>query len=166
MASQQERNGRVDTLYNDNYNAYDLFKDEKKPNRDFQQEAVRGIWQANDLSRVFFSPENTEALQQGIRYLVWKKSCKKHVIGKQSETELHIIMRSIYLQYAEHHPYNILEQVRQLNTLVLNYCVQKILEEINIYTYYRKDIAQLPVPMDRGQYISSKGSKVLETKNL
>lgn len=166
MEYMSSKNGRVDTLKNDNYNAYDLFKDEKRPNLDFQKEAIRGIHQNSPLNLVFFSRENTEALQQGIRYLVWKRSCNKHIIGKQSETELHIVMRAIYLQYAEHRPYGILEQVKQLNTLVLNYCVQKILEEINIYNHYKQDISQLPVPMDRGQYISSKGTKILETKTL
>ena len=159
-------NGRVDVLDKDSYNMYNLFKDEDKKNTRFLNEAIRGIHQSSELSRVFFSPENTEALQQGIRYLVWKKTCGKHVIGKQSETELHIVMRSIYLQYAEHRPYGVLEQVRQLNTAVLNYCVDKIVEEINIYLYYKKDISKLPVPLERGEYISSKGTKVLETKNL
>jgi hypothetical protein len=95
---------------------------------------------------------------------VYTKSCKKHVIDKQSENDLLIIMRSIYLQYAEHKPYNILDQIKVLNKHVVEFCVPKILEEINIYLYYRKDISQLPMPMERGEFISAKGNKVLEQR--
>ena len=164
MAS-QSRNGRVDTIEEDNFAAYNLFQEERK-NTDFKTEALCGIFQDNQLAHVFFSRENIDALQQGIRYMVYKKTCGKHTIGNQSETELQIVMRSIYLQHASHKPYGILEQVRELNTYVIEYCVQKIVEEINIYMHYKKDISALPVPMDRGEFISSKGTKVLETRQF
>jgi len=39
-------------------------------------------------------------IQDGIRYQVYLKTDKKHIIDKQSEVELEIIMRSIYLQHS------------------------------------------------------------------
>lgn len=155
--------GRVDTIPENNFQAYDLFM-EQRPVKNFQQEAIRSIHADNELAQLFFSRANIDALQQGIRYMVHKKSCGKYTIGNQSETELAIIMRSFYLQYGEHRPYGLLEQVRDLNAMVLNYCVPKILEEVRLYVHYKKDISQLPVPMDRGEFISAKGSKVLENK--
>jgi hypothetical protein len=161
----QDKNGRVETLNDDNYMGYDMFKEER-PNSSFQKEAIRGIHQDNELAQLFFSVENLNALQQGIRYLVYKRTCGKHTIGKQSDTELQIIMRSVYLEHGRYKQYKVLEEVKRLNTIVLNYCVPKIVEELNIYMHYRKDIAQLPVPMDRGQFVSSKGTRVLETRDL
>jgi hypothetical protein len=154
-------NGRVDTLDNDNYDMYKMFG-EQRTSSTAQQEAIKSIHLSNELSQVFFSRMNIEYIQDSIRYLVYEKSCKKHVIDKQSETELLIIMRSTYLQYGEHKPFGLKQQVKELNTLVLNYCVPKILEEIKLYLYYRKDISALPVPLDRGEFVSSKGTKVLQ----
>lgn len=165
MSAPVTNNGRVDTVQEDNFRAYDLFMEER-PVKNFQQEAIRSIHADNELAQIFFSRENLDALQQGIRYLVHKKSCGKYTIGNQSETELAIIMRSFYLQYGEHRPFGLLEQVRDLNTMVLNYCVPKVLEEVRLYVHYKKDISQLPVPMERGEFISAKGTKILENKNF
>jgi Family of unknown function (DUF5761) len=157
-------NGRFnDPLVGDNFQLYSLYhqKDER-PNKWVGQEAIKSVHSKNEVSDLFFSRKNIEALQEGIRYMVFKKSCGKHTIDKQSETDLVVVMRSVYLQYGEFRPYGLLEQVKDLNARVLEYCVPKILEEIKLYMYYRKDISQLPVPLDRGQYVSSKGSKVLE----
>lgn len=156
-------NGRVDTLQNGNYQMYSMYQ-EKRPAETAQDEAIRSIHVKNELSRVFFSRMNIDYIQDAIRYLVFSKSCGKHMIDKQSETELLIVMRSIYLQFGEHKPYKLNDQVKDLNTQVLNYCVPKILEEIKIYLHYRKDISGLPVPMDRGEFVSSKGTKVLEQR--
>jgi len=159
-------NGRVgDTVKNTNFELYDMFKEAgNKPHRWVSDEALKNIHTKNELSDIFFSRKNIDAVQEGIRYMVYKKTCGKHTIGKQSETDLIVIMRSIYLQYGEYKPYGILEQVRDLNSRVLEYCVPKIVEEINIYMHYRKDINSLPVPIDRGEFVSSKGTKVLEQR--
>ena len=161
--TKSQSNGRVDTLQDNNYEMYNLFN-EKTQYRNAGDEAIKSVHQRNEVSDIFFSRQNIDYLQDALRYLVYEKSCKKHVIDKQSETELIIVMRSTYLQYGEHKPYGIADQIKQLNTAVLNYCVPKILEEIKQYLYYRKDISALPVPMDRGQFVSSKGTKVLEQR--
>ena len=163
MNPPQSSNGRVSVTEHDNFQLFDLYK-EAKPYKFASEDAIKSIHSQNEISDIFFSRQNIDALQDAIRYLVYKKSCNKHVIGKQSETDLLIIMRSVYLQYAQHIPYKITEQIQVLNKHVLEYCVPKILEEINIYMHYRKDISQLPVPMDRGEFISSKGNKVLEQR--
>lgn len=155
--------GRVDTLTDNNYEMYKLFY-EKKPHKNAESEAIKSIHQQNELSDVFFSRKNIDYIQDSLRYLVYEKSCKKHIIDKQSETELLIVMRSVYLQYGEHKQHGIAEQVKQLNTAVLNYCVPKVLEEIKQYLYYKKDISALPVPIDRGEFVSTKGTKVLDMK--
>jgi hypothetical protein len=143
-----------------------LFDEDKKDPDSFNKEAIKNIHINNPLSTVFFSQTNVDALQEAIRYQVYVKSDKEHIIDKQSETELFIIMRATYLQNGKHLPYGVLDQVKQLNQLVIDFCVPKILNEISIYMHYKRDIQQLPVPMQRGEFSSSKGTKVLVNKGF
>ena len=161
-----QNNGRIDSLYGENYNIYDLFKEEKKPSLNFNNEAIKGTHSNNDISRVFFSKENIDALQDAIRYQIYIKSCKKHIIDRQSDTELKLIMRATYLEHARHATRDVLAEIQRLNNIVIDFCVPRILQEINIYMRYRSDINSLPIPMERGQFSSSKGLKVLETKQF
>ena len=158
-------NGRVKLVNNERIEIYPMSKDINKRS-DFNEEAIKGIHSNNPLSSIFFSDANIDALQEAIRYQVYKKSCQKHVIGKQSETELKIIMRATYLEQARHRNYDILPEVRRLNQYVLDFCVPRILQEIGMYTTYKNDIERLPVPMDRGSFVSSKGTRVLEQKSF
>lgn len=163
----KQNNGRVlDTLYGDNYNIYDLFKQDTKPSLNFNDEAIKGTHSNNDLSRFFFSQQNIDVLQDAIRYQVYTKSCKKHVIDRQSDTELKLIMRATYLEKARHATKDILGEIKRLNSVVLDFCIPRILQEINIYMHYRDDISHLPIPLERGQFSSAKGQKVLETKQF
>jgi len=117
--------------------------------------------QPSNVSRLFFSPPNLEAVQEGIRYRVWVETQGRHVIGRQSETELLIVMRSIYQQYARNLPHETVQQVRQLNAHVLDFCVERVVSELGLYMRYRKDISELPVPLDRAPIASTKGSRTL-----
>lgn len=133
---------------------------------DFHQDALKGIHYKSTLNDTFFSKENIDAVQHGVRYLVWLNSCKKHIIDRQSDEELKTVMRSVYLQYAKNQPFNILEQVKELNAKVLEYAVNNIINEINIYLKYKQDISSLPVPLERAPNTSSKGGKTLEIKSF
>jgi hypothetical protein len=156
--------GRVQVLQGDNYDMYKLFDDNKKSS--YQQEAIKGIHVDNQLANIFFSSDNIDYLQESIRYLVYKKTCGKHTISKQSETELKLIMRAFYLQNGEHKKYDVLGEVKALNTLVLNYAVPKIIQEINMYMQYKQDIDTVPMPLERGQLSTSKGTKQLIFKEF
>jgi hypothetical protein len=157
--------GRVDVLLNDNFDSYKLFHN-NVDNDEFNKEAIKGIHNSNELANLFFSKKNIDVLQQAIRYLTHKRSCGKFVISTQSEHELKLIMRAFYLQEGVHRQYNVVEEVKALNTLVLNYAVPKIIQEIQMYMQYKKDVNQNPVPLERGQFSSSKGTKVLIQKEF
>lgn len=124
-------------------------------------EASVGGVSMTPLSQLFFSPRNVEALQDGIRYQVYVKSGKQYVIGKQSYTELEIVMRSVYNEYARHMPFDIVGQVRDLNRRVLTYCVDNVLSEIRLRLHYVQEIDTVPMPMERGVNVSSAGSRTL-----
>lgn len=158
-------NGRLPDIKDSMSKPYALMRD-SGIRSDNPNDALKGNVAGDDLSRVYFSQQNVAALQQGMRYLVWKGSCEKHVIGNQSEDELRIVMRSIFLQNAKHQNFNILEQVRELNSKVLDFCVPRILGEIKMYAAYRDKVSTLPVPLDMGKNESIKGTKVLELKQF
>ena len=160
-------NGRVNNiLYDTNYDIYKLYKEEKKPQKNFQHEAIKGMHQANDISKVFFSENNINVVQDAIRYQVYLKSCKKHIIDRQSDNDLKVIMRATYMEHTIHNPRSILEEIKRLNMIVLTFCVPRIIQEINMYVRYREDISKLPVPLDRGELPSIKGTKALITREF
>ena len=66
------------------------------------REALNGVWENTLLSQVYFSSDNVQIIQNGLRAGVYQMSGNKYVIAPQNIDTLKIIMRSIYLQYAEH----------------------------------------------------------------
>jgi len=138
--------------------------DKVKPTINISQ--ISGNMQASEVAQLFYSQKNLQALQNGIRYLVFKRSNGRHTIGEQSLNDLIIIMQSMYLKYGQNLFYNVVEQVRFLNGKVLDFAVPEILKELDMYEKYLKDKSSLPVPLDRSPNVSSKGEKVLEFKGF
>lgn len=161
-----KNNGRIDLLYDKNYDIYNLFKEPSKQYNNFNEEAIKSIHCDNKLSDMFFSNKNIDVVQDAIRNIVYNKSNNKHIIDRQSDTELRVIMRSIYLEQGRHKVYGEIEEVRRLNGLVLQFCVPRIMQEINIYIQYKSDVDKIPDPIPRGDFASSKGSRVLEQKSF
>ena len=145
-----------------------LFEQQDKPYKNYAKDAISNIYTPNSLADLFFSNQNVDALQLGIKNLVYEKSCNKFLIGKQNQTELRIIMKSIYLEHAKHSlgNNNLIPEVRKLNGLILEFSVPRIIQEINMYEHYKKDVGIVALPMDRGTFISSKGTRFLEQKEF
>ena len=130
--------------------------------KDPGQGLLRGNWNETVLSKTFFSPENLKVIQSTIKKEVYVQSGdKKWVIDDQSVDELQIIMRSLFLQYAKNLSTNIPGQITELNRLVINWCVPRIISEVGMYQYYLKDISKLPVPLEHAVSLSSAGTKSL-----
>jgi len=128
----------------------------------FATDALRGNWEVNELSKAYFSKENVGVIQNGIRRAVYDKSGpKKYVIDDQSVDELTIIMRTMYLQYAQNLPHDIAGQVLDLNEKVYNWSVPHILSAVDHYNYYLNDISHMPVPLARSVSLSSAGTRTL-----
>lgn len=159
----QFQNGRV--IINENKTLKDLkmINDNGKAMKNFQVEALYGIQETTQLNQLFFSKANMNEIQAGIRYNVYIKTDKKHIIDKQSEVELEIIMRSIYLQHSPNLQNNIKEQIRYLNQLVVDWCVETIIPEVYQYYGYLKEIEFMPIPIDLPLNLSSKGSRTLRS---
>lgn len=140
---------------------YNLYEENKLKSSTFRKQALTGVLECNLLNQVFFSQENVDLLQDKIRYAVWMASNKKFIIDKQSEVDLQLIMKSIYLQYAKNIPHNIKEQVADLNDLTLQDCVPKILSGVEQHMYYLFDASTQPVPLSLPENMSSAGRKIL-----
>lgn len=157
----QMMNGRVD--FTTQAKPYSMNADSSVQNikSEFSKEALRGELVSNPLSDVFFSDVNFNALHGAIRYRVYIDSNKTHKISRQSDTELQIIMRSTYYQYAKNLSFDITGQVKVLNKKVLDFVVPRIIQEINQYYQYKKDASSLPVPLQRSESVSNAGNKFL-----
>lgn len=128
----------------------------------FADAATRGVHAPDQLARLYFSDANVEALQVGLRNLVYARSSGRHVIGRQSDAELRTIMRSIYLQNASHRGFEVLEEVRALNGRVLDYAVPRVLAELEAYTQYRRDVSAAPSLLTPAASTNVKGERSLE----
>jgi hypothetical protein len=127
------------------------------------REAIAGDLESNLLSTVYFSADNIQIVQNGLRAGVYKMSGDNFVIVPQNMDTLKIIMRSIFLQYAEFDMNNIKGEVTRLNQLVLEYAVPSVYNEAVGYMKYREDQSTIAVPLSLPQQ-SDRESKQLELK--
>jgi len=109
--------------------------------------ATEGLWNETPLSQAYFSQQNIQILQNGIRAGVYERSNGQYVIGPQDCDSLKIIMRSVFLQHAANQPFNISQQITELNKIVLNYCIQQVYSEAQGYMKYVDDVSTLVVPI-------------------
>tara|TARA_B100001094_G_C18186574_1_gene804171 strand:+ start:642 stop:1499 length:858 start_codon:yes stop_codon:yes gene_type:complete len=108
---------------------------------------LKGIQEINHISNTFFSEINVNAINTAIRANI--KNNYNVLIPDQINNSLFIIMRSIYLQYSQNISTNdVIAEVKYLNKLVIDYCLEKIISELVAYNKYKNDINFLPIPMD------------------
>ena len=108
---------------------------------------TEGLWTSDSLSNAFFSQQNIQIIQNGIRAGVYHRSNGQYVIGPQDCDSLKIVMRSVFLQYSANQPNNITQQIAQLNKIVLEYCIQQVYSEAQGYMKYINDASTLVVPI-------------------
>lgn len=116
-------------------------------------------WDETELSRAYFSKENLQIIQNGIRNGVYYKSNKQYVVGEQDRDVLSVIMRSVFLQHASNQTNNIVSQIEQLNMIVLEYCIFHVYSEAQSYMKYLRDISTLAVPLSAPIDTSEKHKK-------
>ena len=140
-------NGRVDIKSTNTSTLFEMY-DKIPANQCVTfRNPTEGLWTDTDLSQVFFSQQNIQILQNGIRAGVYHRSNSQYIIGPQDCDSLKIIMRSVYLQHAANQPNNVTQQVIELNKIVLNYCIQQVYSEAQGYIKYLDDASTLVVPI-------------------
>jgi hypothetical protein len=152
-------NGRVDaTIGHNNFN----FINKRNTVTENPTNITSRNQSCTKLSDLYFSNDNINILQYGIRNRILNESNGEIFIGRQSDDELKIIMRSIYYQYGKNLDYDIMGQIRDLNEKVLDWSIPRIISNMKQYDRYIKDISTMPVPLERAQLTSEKGTKSME----
>ena len=127
------------------------------------QNVLTGNFERNRLSDAFFSHANIEIIQNGIRKGVYDKSNQQIIVDKQPQDVVVTVMRSLFLQNSKNLETNIPQQIQELNTLVLNYCINNVYSEAVSYLNYKRDASTMHMPMNAPIY-SNKTNKTLEQK--
>ena len=127
-------------------------------------DSVKGILEENNLTRLFFSPQNIEAIQRMIRYYVHKLT-NGQIVSKQSPDELFVIMRSILLQYGNFLSSGIINEIKRLNSKVVTICAEKVSTEVSQYNHYIDDLQKLPTPLENPHYVN-KNNFTYDISNL
>lgn len=116
------------------------------------------------LNRLFFSQGNIDKLQSDIQMVVQQMVNAR--IDRQSDTDLLLVMRSYYLQYAQNNPNNLQGELDDLNKRVVNFCANRIAVEVEAYRYYRKDIMDFPAPIANPVDVKIYGTRTGELKSF
>jgi hypothetical protein len=120
-------------------NPYILFQETGIPQ--YGTNIIKADFDKSTLNELYFSRENLEQIQNSVRFNVYTLSEGKYTIGKQSDTELIIIMRSIFFQHSKNitNKDTIKAQISELNKLVVNDISPKILSQIQQHYGYLRD---------------------------
>lgn len=89
------------------------------------------------MKEAFFLRENIEIIQNSIIRNVAKKS--KYLISRQKEDDIILLMNGIYHDYARNLPYNLKEQIQELNERVVNFVTPWLINEVEAYQRYLID---------------------------
>ena len=154
--------GRIN-ISNYNGTPFELFQNLGVNNNHNFGNSIKTMFSETPLSNSFFSRENIDYIQKHIIYGVYLASAGKYKIGKQSETELQIIMRSIYLQNSKNVPCNITDQVKALNKPVIQYCIKNIMTQVQQYVGYVDDVSNPRRIIEMPQNTSTAGQNTLQT---
>lgn len=127
------------------------------------QNVLTGNFERSRLSDAYFSKQNIQIIQNGIRKGVHDKSQQKILIDNQPEDQIVTVMRSMYLQHSKNLEINIAQQIEELNAHVLQYCINNIFNEAVAYLKYKEDASTMHRPMQHPIY-SNKTNKTLEQK--
>ena len=151
ILNMQTYNGRVNIAEPDPVALFRMQEKIAQQNRStsYYSALAGNTWQDNALSLAFFSQENVQILQNGLRAGVYAMSNNTIIIPPQSVDQLKIIMRSTYLQNAEHRMDRIREEIARLNQLVLDFAIPRVHGEAVGYQKYLQDQSTLVMPFDR-----------------
>ena len=140
--------------------------EEKSMFGDYGKNSVKDIFEESPVSNIFFSQGNVENIQKLIRYRVNKETGK--VIDRQSNNNLVIIMRSIFLQYGDASLTTkeaLIKEIRNLNDRVANFSVDRIVGQLGQHDTYLKDISSMPRPLEHPKY-DNKRNYTYDTSNI
>jgi hypothetical protein len=133
------------------------------------EDALAGVLRSLNRPRTpllasFFSITNLDVIQNRLRGYVQRKT--GYAIDRQSDTDLTVIMRKVYGEYAnetaDQSAPTVAAEVNRLNDVVLGITVPMVASGVAGYLAYLRDASRLPDPLPRGIHTSIKGTKTFE----
>ena len=116
------------------------------------------------LNTLFFSDFNKNLLQRGIRQAFKNKT--GIAIDYQNSDDLYGIMRMVFINNAGDHYDRVKEQVKELNTRVIETAVSQIQTGVSQYITYAREIDTVSVPLDQPINTSTTGNKIGFNKKI
>jgi hypothetical protein len=134
--------------------------DRSAENFDLTSSLVTSMHQCDTpLSRSFFSATNMDSIQSNLRLIVREKT--GYIIGRQSEEQVALIMRSIFTLYANSGA-PVENEVRRLNAIVLSELAPQVGTGIAAYLGYVRDASRPHIPLENPKNMSQKGTRMTE----
>ena len=93
-----------------------------------------------DLEKTFFSEQNIDIINKQLIMKIYEMSKKNIKIAPQSKEELLIVMRYVFIEYARHLPYDLVEQIRELNYSVIGEILPSVWTNIHQKIDYLAEI--------------------------
>jgi hypothetical protein len=149
-----------DKLYTD-FDDFSLTQGKTAKINNYANEIFSGTYSCpnkDPLTRLFFSSENINKIQKGIRKEIYRRTNGKVKLGVDQDTnDVLVSMRAVFMDNAKFLPIKILKQVEILNKQVIDYVVPDMMTAILQYNDYIRDINNPLRTIDRP--INSSNSK-------
>jgi len=127
-----------------------------------QKSLLVGTYTPTPLGELYFSRENMNRIQNKIKKEVFIRTKGKYVLNvAQSESDLLIVMRAVYISSAMHEPYRLVHQVKVLNHLTVERIVPDMISMIKQEEQYLYDISHPINPIALPVNINNKGTRAL-----
>jgi len=98
-----------------------------------------------DLEKTFFSKENINLINKQLILSVYNSTNKQFLICDQKEANLLIVMRYVFIEYSRNLPYDINNQIKNLNYQVVSEILPTVVSNIDQKIGYLKDIETQPI---------------------
>lgn len=110
------------------------------------------------LNKLFFSGFNQDLLQRGIRQAFKNKT--GIAIDRQNPDDLYSLMRVVFINNSGDHRTRINEQVRFMNSRVIDTAIGQIQTGVSQYMSYIQDIDTIAIPLAQPINTSTVGKKM------
>ena len=142
-----------------NLKPFEINGDNKISKDNFSSELLKGQLSDSTLSKHFFSKCNLDYLQNLLIKNIYNVSNSEYKIGRQSDKELLIIMRQLYLNESLNKEDNIISQVNNLNNMVIQKTIPSLLSNIVQHNAYIQKITNPLVVMDHPKNVNSSSNR-------
>ena len=154
-----------DKLFEQRYGDFPMYDEPRRNNNVFSNpvnDNYRDIFrdiERTPISDMLFSKINIDHIKYLISMLIKHKYGYQITAESQSDDQILIIARSIYLQHCKHLPENVAQQVAELNMKILTWVVPRVASNIQGDLTYQRDHGSQPLPMAHPVNVSSAGTR-------